>query len=67
MDRDAWCDDFGDELIKLRPHISHKLARTMALHHYDARAHPRVAARDYHKRQEPGLPTKPAGKRTRRS
>jgi hypothetical protein len=67
MDRDAWCDDFSDELIKLRPHISHKLARTMALHHYDAKAHPRVAAREYHKRQEPGLPATPAGKRTRRS
>jgi hypothetical protein len=65
MDRDAWCDDFSDELIKLRPHISHKLARTMALHHYDAKAHPRVAAREYHKRQEPGSAPKLSAKRHR--
>jgi hypothetical protein len=38
MDRDSWCDDFVDELLKLRPHISHKLARTMAPHHYHAKA-----------------------------
>ena len=28
MDRDAWCDQFSDELKKLRPHVSGKLART---------------------------------------
>jgi len=66
VDRDRWCDDFSDELIKLRPHVSGKLARTIALHHFDAKAHPRVAAREYHARQEP-QPTapKPAGKKRR--
>jgi hypothetical protein len=32
MTRDEWLDQFSDELIKLRPHVSHKLARTLALH-----------------------------------
>jgi hypothetical protein len=51
MDRDRWCNDFTDELIKLRPHISHKLAWTLALHHHDATAHPRDKARQYDKAQ----------------
>ena len=67
MDRDSWCDDFVDELIKLRPHVSHKLARTMALHLFDVKEHPRVKAREYHKRQEPSLPAKAASKRTKGS
>jgi hypothetical protein len=70
MDRDAWCDDFSDELIKPRPHVSHKLARTVALHHYGAKAHPRVAAREYDKRQRAtaaAAAAPPAKKRRRRS
>jgi hypothetical protein len=63
MDRDEWCDQFSDELKKLRPHVGSKLAWTLALHQFDAKAHPRVAAREYHKRQEPGLPPKRASKR----
>jgi hypothetical protein len=51
VDRDRWCDDFVDELIKLRPHVSHKLARTLALHQYDAKEHPRDKARQYDKAQ----------------
>jgi hypothetical protein len=63
MDRDEWCDQFSDELKKLRPHVSDRLARTLALHAFDANEHPRVAAREYHKRQVPAPPPKRAGKR----
>ena len=65
MTRDEWLDQFSDELIKLRPHVSHKLARTLALHAYSASAHPREAARDYHARQTPAPPVV-AGKRAKR-
>jgi hypothetical protein len=51
VDRDAWCDQFSDELKKLRSHVSHRLARTLALHRYDAKAHPRDTARQYDKAQ----------------
>jgi hypothetical protein len=56
MTRDDWLDQFSDELIKLRPHVSHRLARTLALHAYAADAHPRTAAREYHARQQPATP-----------
>jgi hypothetical protein len=56
MTRDDWLDQFSDELIKLRPHVSHKLARALALHAYAADAHPRTAAREYHARQQPAAP-----------
>ena len=56
MTRDEWLDQFSDELIKLRPHVSHKLARTLALHTYNQSAHPREAAREYHARQTPAPP-----------
>jgi hypothetical protein len=64
VDRDAWCDQFSDELKKLRPHVSDRLARTLALHQYDATAHPRVAAREYDARQRGTEPT-PSKKRKR--
>ena len=51
MDRDSWCDAFVDELIKLRPHVSRKLVRTLALHQYNAAEHPRDMARRYDKAQ----------------
>ena len=38
MTRDDWLDQFSDELIKLRPHVSHKLARTLALQAYSGSA-----------------------------
>jgi hypothetical protein len=56
MNRDDWLDQFSDELIKLRPHVSHRLARTLALQSYAADAHPRTAARDYDARQRPAAP-----------
>lgn len=62
MTRDEWLDQFTDELIKLRPHVSHRLARTLALQLYAEQDHPRVAARDYHARQQPA----PAAKRVKR-
>jgi hypothetical protein len=49
MDRDSWCDQFFDELLKLRPHMGHRLARTLALHQYDPAEHPRDKARQYDK------------------
>jgi hypothetical protein len=51
MDRDTWCDRFVDELKKLRPHVSKRLARTLALHQYKADDHPRDAARRYDRAQ----------------
>jgi len=30
--RDDWLSDFEDEIVKLRPHLSGKMARTLALH-----------------------------------
>ena len=62
MTRDEWVDQFRDELIKLRPHVSDRLAHTLALHAFDAKEHPRVAAREYHAKQQPAPPPKPAGK-----
>jgi hypothetical protein len=60
MTRDDWLDQFTDELIKLRPHVSHKLARTLALQCYGEQEHPRVAAREYHARQQPAPAARPA-------
>jgi len=66
MTRDDWLDQFSDELIKLRPHVSHKLARTLALHAYAADAHPRTAAREYHARQQPAAAPAVSAKRAKR-
>jgi hypothetical protein len=64
MERDDWCSDFSDEIRKLRPHLPYKLAWTLALHHYDAKAHPREAARQYDKAQRGEPPEAPAKKRS---
>jgi hypothetical protein len=64
MDRDTWCDAFVDELIKLHPHVSRKLARTLVLNQYDSGEHPRDKARQYDKAQRPPLGT-PAKKRAK--
>jgi hypothetical protein len=53
MTRDDWCAGFFDELLKLRPHMGHRLARTLAMHHYKPAEHPRDLARQYHKQQQP--------------
>jgi hypothetical protein len=54
------CDKFVDELKKLRPRAGDRLAGTLALHHHDAKAHPRGVARQYDKahRGEPPAPAK---------
>ena len=62
MIRDDWCDQFIDELIKIRPHANHRFAKTLALHLYSTE-HPRTAAREYHKRQEPQSPAMLTSKR----
>jgi len=40
--RDDWLSQFEDELKKLRPHLSGKVAHTLALHAFSAQELPRV-------------------------
>jgi hypothetical protein len=64
VDRDSWCDQFSDELLKLQPHTGHGLAPTLALHQYDPVEHPRDKARQYHKAQiQPTAASKSTGKK----
>ena len=65
MTRDDWLSQFEDELKKLRPHVGARLAATLALMAYDEKEHPRVAAREYHKRQQPPPAPAPAKKRAK--
>ena len=65
--RDDWCDDFIDELIKLRPHATHRFAKTLALHQYDPAEHPRDRARQYDKAQRAAAPSSEPSKRRRKS
>jgi len=64
MTRDEWLQQCEDELRKLRPHLSSKLAGTLALQLYSTQEHPRVAASEYHARQQPPAPA-PAKKRAK--
>ena len=64
MTRDEWLSQFEDELKQLRPHVGDRLARTLALTAYDDKEHPRVAAREYHKRRQPLQPA-PVKKRAK--
>ena len=61
----AWLDQFTEELQRLRPHVSLRLASTIGRAEYAPDADPKKAAAAYHARQDPDLPPKPAGKRTR--
>ena len=45
--RGAWCDQFVHELVKLRPDLPLRLARTLALLHLSADELPSSAARRY--------------------
>jgi hypothetical protein len=63
MTRDEWLDQFTDELLKLRQHLTAKFARTLALQNYDAKEHPRVKAREYDVSLRPK--PAPAGKRSK--
>lgn len=40
MTRDEWLAQFTDELIKLRPHLSDKVAHTLALQAYSEKVRP---------------------------
>ena len=65
MERDRCCDDFIDELLKLRPHTGHRLTKTLALQKFDPQEHPRDLARAYDKvqRREAALSVPAKGKR----
>lgn len=52
MTRDEWLSQFEDELKKLRPHVGDRLAWTLAAQVYHPDVHPRVAAREYDRRQK---------------
>jgi len=45
--RDEWLDQFSDELLKLRQHLTAKFVRTIALQRYDDKKDPRLMARQY--------------------
>ncbi len=64
MTRAEWISQCEDELRKLRPHLTEKIVYTLALQLLDEKEHPRVAAREYHKRQQPPQPA-PAKKRAK--
>jgi hypothetical protein len=63
MTRAEWLSQCEDELKKLRPHLSDKITTTLALQLYSAKEHPRVAAREYHARQQPQKPAPAPAKR----
>ena len=65
MTCDEWNSQFQDELKKLRPHVGDRLAHTLALTAYNDKGHPRVAAHEYHKRQQPTAAPAPAKKRAK--
>jgi hypothetical protein len=65
MTRDDWLSQFEDELKKLRPHLSGKIAYTIALQQYNDKEHPRDLARQYDKRLRPSpAPAAPTKKRS---
>ena len=53
MTRGEWLQQCEDELKKLRPHLTNKITTTLALQLYSPKEHPRVAAREYHAKQQP--------------
>ena len=53
MTRTEWLQQFEDELQKLRPHLSGKIAYTIALQQFNDKEHPRDLARQYDKSQRP--------------
>jgi hypothetical protein len=59
--RDEWLDQFADELLKLRQHLTVTFARTLALQRYDAKENPRLKAREFDASPMPS----PAGKRSK--
>jgi hypothetical protein len=63
-DRDNWLSAFADELQRLRPHLSDKVARVIAMSQYGPDKDPVTAARDYHTAQGGEVPAK--GRKTRK-
>ena len=63
----VWLGNFVEELQRIRPHVSLKLANVIGRQEYVPARDPKEAAAAYHARQEPSLPAKPAGKRKKRS
>ena len=61
--RDEWLDQFTDELLKLRQHLTATFARTLALRRYDAKENPRLKAMEFDASLRP-MPS-PAGKRSK--
>jgi len=61
--RDEWLDQFSDELLKLRQHLTAKFVRTIALQRYDDKKDPRLMAREYDASLRPK--PAPAGKRSK--
>jgi hypothetical protein len=62
---DAWLSAFVEELQRIRPHVSFKLATVLGRAEYQLGLDPKKAAAAYHARQAPTLPPKPASKRRR--
>ena len=59
MTRDEWLQQFEDEIVKLRPHLTGgKIAYTLALQKFDLKEHPRDLARQYDKSLRPPAPAK---------
>lgn len=64
VDRHAWVMDFSEALRELRPHLSLKLAATVALTEYRAGQNPKKAAAAYHRRHGTEPLAAPAKKRS---
>jgi hypothetical protein len=60
---DAWLSAFVEELQRIRPHVSFKLANVVGRAEYQLGLDPKKAAAAYHARQEPALTPKLARKR----
>lgn len=63
MDRHSWVMDFSEALCELRPHLSLKLAATVALTEYRGGKDPKKAAAAYHRRHATEPLAAPVNKR----
>jgi hypothetical protein len=64
-DIDSWLLAVVDELRRIRPHMSLRLANTIGRAEYLPDLDPKRAASAYQKRHEPSLPAQAASKRRR--
>jgi hypothetical protein len=65
MTCDHWLSEFEDEPTKLRPHLSGKIADTIALQQFNDKEHPHELARQYDKKMRPPPAPAPAKKRAK--